>query len=494
MNRVLTWVGIFALCSMLTLSWLFFTKIGNTILIPFAQSALNYSLPLQVQLQNLAISLGSIRTNFTINKTLAVTLEGKYSLSGKINMLAKIYILDSNGNFDNSTPLSYLTLQGSATSYIIQSTQPPNNPRAHQNTFKLFARMKLLHIQEYALKLHATPIKQIMQFFNIDIDTQGTLSVLATQTESSALELHAQSNELSLGMFSMRINNFYYKSDKSHQELTGTLTLNQETISLLGTSNDGKTLQTAIYSSRQTPIASMQTQVTNKTLVYDAHITDLATLGNIFGIDINGKLNLQGKINTDNGLTFSATSPSLGGESTLSLEKDTLIFSGENLSLMHILQMVKAPTILDATLMVTSAYNLTFHKGTIDIQGNNFAMLFDNLAAYDLETFDSKNSAQDSWGVGFENARSDSTISLDGQLNGAQVNAQVTIKNPNQSLHTSKCIINLATQTLDVEFLESSITLQGKLSQMQAPPTNKKQTTQESKEDLQTIYESQEIM
>ena len=45
MYRALTWVGVFALCSTLTLGGLLFTKIGNTILLPFAQSTLNHFLP-----------------------------------------------------------------------------------------------------------------------------------------------------------------------------------------------------------------------------------------------------------------------------------------------------------------------------------------------------------------------------------------------------------------------------------------------------------------
>lgn len=492
MYRALTWVGVFALCSTLALGGLLFTKIGNTILLPFAQSALNHFLPFQVQLQSLAISLGSMRTDFTINKTLAIALEGEYSLSGSIDMTARIHTLDSSGDVDSSAPLGYLSLQGSATNYTIQSLPMPNNLKAPSSTFKLFARMKLLRIQGYTIELRAVPMEQVAQFFDIDIDTQGTLSISA-QAESSTLELRAQSDGLAFGALTIRINNLYYKRDKAHQELAGTLTLNQETLSLLGT-NDGEALQTAIYSSRQTPIASAQTQIIDKTLAYSLHITDLATLGGAFGFDINGELELQGKISVDNEIAFSATSSSLGGVSALTLEKNTLKFSGENLSLMRILQLVKAPTILDSTLTITSVYNLAFHKGTINIEGQNFAILLDDLGAYGLEAFDTQNNAQDAWGVGFENARADSTISLDGQLERAQINAQATIKTPDQSLHTSKCIINLATQSLDVEFLESSITLQGKLNQMQAPPTNKEQITQETQEDLQAIYESQETM
>lgn len=492
MYRALTWVGVFALCSTLALGGLLFTKIGNTILLPFAQSALNHFLPFQVQLQSLAISLGSMRTDFTINKTLAIALEGGYSLNGSIDMTARIHTLDSSGDVDSSAPLGYLSLQGSATNYTIQSLPMPNNLKAPSSTFKLFARMKLLRIQGYTIELHAVPMEQVAQFFDIDIDTQGTLSISA-QAESSTLELRAQSDGLAFGTLTIRINNLYYKRDKAHQELAGTLTLNQESLSLLGTSDDG-VLQTAIYSSRQTPIASAQTQIIDKTLAYSLHITDLATLGGAFGFDINGELELQGKISVDNEIAFSATSSSLGGVSALTLEKNTLKFSGENLSLMRILQLVKAPTILDSTLAITSVYNLAFHKGTINIEGQNFAILLDDLGAYGLEAFDTQNNAQDAWGVGFENARADSTISLDGQLEHAQISAQATIKTPDQSLHTSKCIINLATQSLDVEFLESSITLQGKLSQMQTPPTNKEQITQETQEDLQAIYESQEIM
>lgn len=489
MYRALTWVGVFALCSTLTLGGLLFTKIGNTILLPFAQSTLNHFLPFQVQLQNLTIALGSVRTDFTINKTIAIALEGEYSISGSINMTARVHTLDSNGNFDSSPSLGYLSLQGSAINYTIQSLPIPKDLKAQSNTFKLFARMKLLCIQDYAIELRAVPVKQLEQFFGIDIGTQGAISIFA-QAESSTLQLRAQSDEFYFGGFAMRINNLYYKRDKSRQELAGTLTLSQETFSLLGAS-DNETLQTAIYSSLQTPIASVQTRIIDKTLAYNLHITNLTALGSAFGIDINGKLELQGKISVDNEIAFSATSSSFGGVSALTLKKNTLTFNGENLSLMRILQLAKAPAILDSTLMVTSVYNLAFHKGTITIKGQNFVILLDDLETYGLEAFDTRNNAQDAWGVGFENARADSTISLDGQLEHAQINAQVTIKTPNQSLHTSKCMINLATQSLDIELLESSIKLQGKLSQIQVPLINTGQTTQG---DLQAIYENQETM
>ncbi|WP_317372176.1 hypothetical protein [Helicobacter canis] len=322
MYRALTWVGVFALCSTLALGGLLFTKIGNTILLPFAQSALNHFLPFQVQLQSLAISLGSMRTDFTINKTLAIALEGGYSLNGSIDMTARIHTLDSSSDVDSSAPLGYLSLQGSATNYTIQSLPMPNNLKAPSSTFKLFARMKLLHIQGYTIELRAVPMEQVARFFDIDIDTQGTLSISA-QAESSTLELHAQSDGLAFGTLTIRINNLYYKRDKAHQELAGTLTLNQESLSLLGTSDDG-VLQTTIYSSRQTPIASAQTQIIDKTLAYSLHITDLATLGGAFGFDINGELELQGKISVDNEIAFSAASSSLGGVSALTLEKNTL--------------------------------------------------------------------------------------------------------------------------------------------------------------------------
>lgn len=493
--RALAWAGVFLLCSVLGLGGLLFTKAGNTILLPFAQSALNHSLPFQTQLQTLAIKVDSIYAELVLNKTLAIVLEGRHSLGRKLDIQARIHFLHTGTDHKESAPLGYLHIQGDLANYTIQSTNPQStNPHSPAEiSFALFARMKFLSIQEYTLELRAVPMEQVARFFDIDINAKGTLSILA-QEQSQILQLRLQSDKLSLGALDMDINTLYYKRDSTHQELAGTFSVGGEIITALGKSNGKEALQSTLYSSRQAPMASAQTQILDNALAYSLHISDLGAFGSVFGFDIQGVLELQGKISVDNEIAFSGTSSSLGGVSALTLEKNTLKFSGENLSLMRILQLVKAPTILDSTLAITSVYNLAFHKGTINIEGQNFAILLDDLGAYGLEAFDTQNNAQDAWGVGFENARADSTISLDGQLERAQINAQATIKTPDQSLHTSKCIINLATQSLDVEFLESSITLQGKLSQMQAPLTNKEQITQETQEDLQAIYESQETM
>ena len=489
MYRVFAWVGVFALCSTLALGGLLFTKIGNTILLPFAQSALNHFLPFQTQLQTLAIKVDSIYAELVLNKTLAIVLEGGHSLGRKLDIQARIHFLHTNTDYKESAPLGSLHIQGSIANYTIQSTNP-HSPT--EIPLSLFARMKFLSIQAYMLDLRLVPMEQVARFFDIDIDTQGTLSISA-QAESSTLELRAQSDGLAFGTLTIRINNLYYKRDKARQELAGTLSVGSEIITALGKSNGKEALQSTLYSSRQTPIASAQTQIIDKALAYSLHITDLATLGGAFGFDINGELELQGTIRADNGISFNATSSSLGGVSALTLEKNTLKFSGENLSLMRILQLVKAPTILESSLMIESVYNFAFHKGTINIEGQNFAILLDDLGAYGLEAFDTQNSAQDAWGVGFD-TKVDSSLVVNGQIERAQINAQATIKTSDQSLHTSKCTIDLATQSLDVEFLESSIKLQGKLSQMQAPPISTEQITQETQEDLQAIYESQETM
>lgn len=485
--RALAWVGVFLLCSVLGLGGLLFTKAGNTILLPFAQSALNHSLPFQTQLQTLAIKVDSIYAELVLNKTLAIVLEGRHSLGRKLDIQARIHFLHTGTDHKESAPLGYLHIQGDLANYTIQSTNP-HSPT--EISFALFARMKFLSIQEYTLELRAVPMEQVARFFDIDINAKGTLSILA-QEQSQILQLRLQSDKLSLGALDMGINTLYYKRDSTHQELAGTFSVGSEIITALGKSNGKEALQSTLYSSRQAPMASAQTQILDNALAYSLHISDLGAFGSVFGFDIQGALELQGKISADNGITFSAASSSLGGESTLTLEKNILKFSGENLSLMRILQLLKAPTILESSLMVESVYNLAFHKGTINIEGQNFAILLDDLGAFGLEAFDTQDNAQDAWGVGFD-TKVDSSLVVNGQIERAQITAQATIKSQDQSLRTSKCTIDLATQSLDVEFLESAITLQGKLSQMQAPQISQTPDTPEA-EDLQTIYETQDL-
>lgn len=485
--RALAWVGVFLLCSVLGLGGLLFTKAGNTILLPFAQSALNHSLPFQTQLQTLAIKVDSIYAELVLNKTLAIVLEGRHSLGRKLDIQARIHFLHTGTDHKESAPLGYLHIQGDLANYIIQSTNP-HSPA--EISFALFARMKFLSIQEYTLDLRAAPMEQVARFFDIDINAKGTLSILA-QEQSQILQLRLQSDKLSLGALDMGINTLYYKRDSTHQELAGTFSVGSEIITALGKSNGKEALQSTLYSSRQAPMASAQTQILDNALAYSLHISDLGAFGSVFGFDIQGALELQGKISADNGITFSAASSSLGGESTLTLEKNILKFSGENLSLMRILQLLKAPTILESSLMVESVYNLAFHKGTINIEGQNFAILLDDLGAFGLEAFDTQDNAQDAWGVGFD-TKVDSSLVVNGQIERAQITAQATIKSQDQSLRTSKCTIDLATQSLDVEFLESAITLQGKLSQMQAPQISQTPDAPEA-EDLQTIYETQDL-
>lgn len=490
--RALAWVGVFLLCSVLGLGGLLFTKAGNTILLPFAQSALNHSLPFQTQLQTLAIKVDSIYAELVLNKTLAIVLEGRHSLGRKLDIQARIHFLHTGTDHKESAPLGYLHIQGDLANYTIQSTNPQStNPHSPTEiSFALFARMKFLSIQEYTLELRAVPMEQVARFFDIDINAKGTLSILA-QEQSQILQLRLQSDKLSLGALDMGINTLYYKRDSTHQELAGTFSVGSEIITALGKSNGKEALQSTLYSSHQAPMASAQTQILDNALAYSLHISDLGAFGSVFGFDIQGELELQGKISADNGIAFSAASSSLGGESTLTLEKNILKFSGENLSLMRILQLLKAPTILESSLMVESVYNLAFHKGTINIEGQNFAILLDDLGAFGLEAFDTQDNAQDAWGVGFD-TKVDSSLVVNGQIERAQITAQATIKSQDQSLRTSKCTIDLATQSLDVEFLESAITLQGKLSQMQAPQISQTLDTPEA-EDLQTIYETQDL-
>lgn len=112
--RALAWVGVFLLCSVLGLGGLLFTKAGNTILLPFAQSALNHSLPFQTQLQTLAIKVDSIYAELVLNKTLAIVLEGRHSLGRKLDIQARIHFLHTGTDHKESAPLGYLHIRRSS--------------------------------------------------------------------------------------------------------------------------------------------------------------------------------------------------------------------------------------------------------------------------------------------------------------------------------------------------------------------------------------------
>ena len=62
MSRILAWVGVFLITCVVSVGLLLFSTIGNTILTPFAQSLLNYSLPFSTQIHTLSIKFGSLES------------------------------------------------------------------------------------------------------------------------------------------------------------------------------------------------------------------------------------------------------------------------------------------------------------------------------------------------------------------------------------------------------------------------------------------------
>ena len=491
MSRILAWVGVFLITCVVSVGLLLFSTIGNTILTPFAQSLLNYSLPFSTQIHTLSIKFGSLESTLTINKTFSVKLSGAYSLRG-VDMAAEIYALDS------SEPLTKLDIVGSYRDYTISTKihpdmhsplQSPSLPPLQSTSqsakaqdvnpqIALLAHMRFFHAKDYALRVQDLPVEIYARFLSLDIAPSGYASLLM-QADSGIVQIGVKSSEFSLrntssgvsGLGSMPSKalgvDFYYKQDSHARQLVGRFALPSGELILR---NDTQELDSVLHTSLYSPqypsrkLASLQVEIADTLLRYELATDDMSALGEVFGFTLGGGLDLRGEIDFGDSLALHMTSESLGGLVSAHLHENLLQFSGENLSLMRILEFLRLPASFDAQVGCKGVYNLAFQKGSFEANGENLNIMLDDLARYGLEAFGANNSAQDSWGVGFEVSQADGRFALDGQLNGARFDGKLTASAQDTSIQTSRFFVDLQEQYMQIEFLEPEIKLEGKFS------------------------------
>lgn len=511
LSKVFAWVGVVLITLVLSAGLLLFTKIGNTILIPFAQSALNHSLPFSTQIHSLHISPRSLQADLSINKSLSIALEGSYSPRG-LDMVARAYPLDSK------TLLTTLRIVGRYGDYTIATQNPPDmrapllpplepsaqtrpnesSQSAQLGEIALLAHMRFLSVQDYALRAENLPAQLLAQILRqvslMDNAPKGRVSLLM-QAESSQTQIGIKSSGFSLAGTPLGVDFYYKQSSQQPQsyQLLGRFTLPHDELLLRSTGDDmgqnldssTSTLHTALYSARtpQEPIATLELQPLPTSLRYMMDIRDLGAFAGAFGLEMSGGLSVQGALEMHDEPTLDMSSESLAGLMSLRLRENLLQIKGENLSLLRLLELVRLPSVLDAQLSFSGVYNLAFQKGSLEATGQNLNIMLDDLPRYGLEAFSANNSAQDSWGVGFETSQADGRFVLEGQLDGAQLDGKLTASAQNRSIRTSKLLLNLQSQYMQIEFLEPEIKLQGKFSSFnQAVPAK-------APESLQEIYQ-----
>ncbi|OBV30026.1 hypothetical protein BKN38_00265 [Helicobacter sp. CLO-3] len=221
-----------------------------------------------------------------------------------------------------------------------------------------------------------------------------------------------------------------------------------------------------------------------KRIAYMLDIQDLEAFGRVFGLEFVGSMLLSGTIEDNDGLKISAQSESFGGVARVSMEGETISFGGEDLSLTQILGALQMPRIADARVNLQGIYNLAFHKGSLTAQSPSVSLMLDseNLG---LEGFVAHEWAQDTWGVGADTSAPLAQAQLEGSIDGARIDAQITLKSATQTLQSSACRIDLSAQTLDLRLLEPAIRISGKFSDLSTRQEGQDTGTQNI--DLQNI-------
>ncbi len=505
MKRVFVWTGIFGANLMVCGFLLLFTAIGNKILTPFLQSVLNNTLPIQSQFSNLRIGFGKANAEIMVGKNIILHISGDYGFS-TLDMQATITLIPDSSTADKETILANFTIHGKYSNYTIASVPKPTESKEQENPASLImqAKMRFLTPKTFIVRGEQIPISVISGIFGLKYAPNGSLRFIAQKNAPNlphntlqirAVMQNSMFEDMPLGF------DISYQSNAESQAMVGSFSLNGTDFLLQGKSADNTWFDIGFITPQKESVALLKVPKTlldsmmqaESAMYYNLHITNLALFGKAFALELLGKVDIEGEIRRNsNELMLYAQSESFGGLGTFTLQDNTLTFKGEQLSLSSILGTLKIQKTLEARLKIEGVYNLAFHKGTFDIQGNNIVFFIDAPETLGLEKFlgydnSMQDSAQDSWGVGFENLlKENMTLQIKANIDHAQTDAQILLKSPTQTLHSHKCHIDLKAQTINLELLDPPLVFRGKFSDMQIQIPNN--------QNLNTTKPDQEIM
>lgn len=203
---------------------------------------------------------------------------------------------------------------------------------------------------------------------------------------------------------------------------------------------------------------------------YDLEIFNLTNLGAMLGLKLQGDMHLQGNYDIQNSI-INGKSNTLGGVSHFELNGDNLKINAENIALEKLLALFGAPSVLEGRAQMSANYNFLFAKGTMNLQASNLGANINSadLSFYGIEGL-SKNLSP--LGVDLENIlesnrldfgdlqtapqniintlQNTTTLSMQSKLNAGVNDCSLSIDTPSEKIESTRCIINLIAQNLQI--------------------------------------------
>ena len=425
LKKFLSWIFAFIITFCFLGAGLFFTSIGNGILASFIQSGLNYVLPLQIQLQNLRISLGTLQADAIIEDSLSVKINGAYTLN---NFNMALSLMDSNRT---------INLQGKAFGKyhnykIILQPVESKNPKNSLNFEGNFSLLKVLNIHTTAEELN---LKEIFGLINKNFIFEGSFK-LAFNKQKDHFKLQLLSKDSHMLGYKIPL---YFEAQKIDSILTqkADFILNNKRLRLeaKSTIQDGNTTTEASLLGANDKILAVLNipKMQNHTGIFQLSFLDLEALGRELGMRYFGGLYFSGDFSYEpffsQGLPnfmLNTQSDSLGGMLAISLKDENLQFQGTQLETSKILSLFVFSHKIESLVDIKGSYNFLFKRGELSIKSENIAL--DPIYAYEF--------------------------SAESRFNSYVLDSTLTFTNPIHSFTSKQCTLNLADQNLTLRFDE----------------------------------------
>ena len=424
-KRFLSWVFALGITLCLLVGGLVFTSIGNSILISFIQSGLNFSLPLQTQIQSFHIRLGTLQTDLLLEDSINVKIKGTYGVNKfDFNLL----ISDANG---------ILNMQGRAfgkyNNYNIllksQDSTNTTNPLNFQGNFRF------LTPRQIAVSSQNLNIKQVLKLIKNDFAFEGHFK-LAFKQQKDHFKLQLLSKDSHILGHKIPL---FFEAQKQDSTLTqkADFIFNNKHLRLEAksiTQDDNTATEASLIGSNDKILAVLNIpKMQNHKGIFQLSFLDLEALGRDLGMRYFGELDFSGDFSYEPffsqalpHFTLNAQSDSLGGTLVISLKDENLQFQGAQLELGKILSLLTFSHRIESLADIKGNYNFLFKKGELSIKSEDIAL--DPIYTYEVKA--------------------------ESRFNSYVLDSTLLFTNPIHSFTSSRCTLNLADQNLTLRLDE----------------------------------------
>lgn len=410
----------------------------------------------------------------------------------------------------DSSPDSILL--DSALDFALDMMQNPANQTPQVN---ILARARFFEIKQYALELKAFPSIIVSKILDFPYDFYGIFDLKAKAT------LHAKREKSNINAI-LNAKNLIIQKNQKNQKIQRNPNANLLSLQARFGTQEGNllsalsislksSLTSQLKSLKSTPRKNIidkpstpkdilpnitllaQASTNLKTLKTQAKITDtyeiplgrldfsqngeyyleifnLANLGAMLGLRLQGDMHLQGNYDIQNSI-IDGKSNTLGGVSHFELNGDNLKINAENIALEKLLALFGVPSVLEGRAQMSANYNFLFAKGTMSLQASNLGTNINSadLSFYGIEGL-SKNPSP--LGVDLENIlesnrldfgdlqatpqnminapQNTTTLSMQSKLNAGVNDCSLSIDTPSEKIESAHCTINLIAQNLQI--------------------------------------------